>query len=783
MDSISPGESATMESYVRFVIRFRIIVLAMVGVITLGAGYWLSNGIIATSLATLFLGESPEYQKYVERSKEFGGDGIIAIGFHQPELFSTESLTRLKKITERIRAHSEIERVDSVLDASRMTAQEGNLDTSTYADLALADPSRARQFLDELLADPLSGNQYVSKDGQQTIVFVELKFTLDRPVETEPLLVQEILDVFVESGFKREELHLAGIIPVMSQVVDETFFNLTRLFPIVNIVLLLVVFIMFRRLWPVFITFGVGSISVIWAMAFAVMMDPKISILMAMAPAVLLIVSFSDVIHLCSAYLLELAQGDSKEDAILRSGTDVGKACVFTSLTTFAGFVSMSLIPAPVFRTLGLVLGVGVAVALLLAMTLCPILFSFMRQPKPWRRGANSVVQRVLDGFLDGVRTGVTSHPWATIGAFLAVAIASGIGLAHLHIDTDFSKRLGEDNPVRKDQRYFEEHFDGTGTLDIYVTTDEKEGILDPAVFANALELQHRIEELEGVDSVVSLNDVLLRVHDVMASATRRESPPNSRALLAQYMLLLEMSSDGYDLARLTDFHRQKLRLSVRMPEGAVRETASMGVKIAAMGESLVEPPAKVEATGSNYLMGRWLDEIIAGQQNGLLFAFVTIAIMMIIGLWSLRGGLWSMIPNAFPLIVLGGWMGGFWDKVDSDTIAVAMIAIGIGVDDTIHFLTRFKLESERLGDWRAALENTFHFSGRAIVITSVVLIAGFAPFAISDYMPLHIMGTMLPLCLFVALVADLMLVPALVQVGAIRFGRGNTRKSKTKED
>jgi len=128
------------------------------------------------------------------------------------------------------------------------------------------------------------------------------------------------------------------------------------------------------------------------------------------------------------------------------------------------------------------------------------------------------------------------------------------------------------------------------------------------------------------------------------------------------------------------------------------------------------------------------------------------------------------MLPNIIPLLVLGGYVGWFWDLVDSDTLLVATIAIGISVDDTIHFLFRYRFERERTGDIDIALDRTFHFSGRAIIITSVILVAGFAPFAISDYFSVKIMGTLLPITLAAAMATDLLLIPAMIKLGAFRF-------------
>lgn len=760
-----------MTDYMRFVLRYRIFILAGIGVITAVWFYVMLQGTIATSLGNIFLGENPSYQAYKERVADFGGDGFIVIAFEEEDLFDAGTVLRLREAVAGIEALPDIDRVQSVLEAGRIEGSGSGLEVRRYLDEALAHPERIPDLKKQLLSDDMSLGAVVSRDGRHTAMLVQLVFSETRAVEHEPVVVQSVVDELEKAGFAASRLHMAGLIPVFAEVIDQTFFNLTRLTPIVLVVLLLVVWLMFRRFWPVMITGGVGLVAVIWTMGFAVALEPKISILAAMVPAVVLIISFSDVIHLCSAYLLELGAGMSKDEAILESGTDVGKACVFTSLTTFAGFVSLSLIPAPIFRHLGVVLGFGVAIALLLAMTMAPIFFSFMGRPKEWR-GSTARVQNALDRFLRGAERIATGRPWVTVAVFAVVAAVSVYGISQAVIDTDFAGRLGKDNPIRKDQVYFEEHFEGTATIELYVKSREKEGILDPALFAAVAKMQEGIEALPEVDGVVSLVDVIRLTHDELSPGTAEVGTdlPESRSLLAQYMLLLEMASGGYELDRLVDFDRTTLRMLVRMPEGGVRRTHEVGVAAMKLGAGVRELGASVEATGSMFLMGQWLDEIIGGQRNGLLFAFLSIAIMMMIGLRSVRMGLWSMLPNALPLLVLGGWVGLFWDTVDSDTMAVGMIAVGIGVDDTIHFLMRLKIESQRAGSTRAALTNTFHFSGRAIVITSVVLIAGFAPLAISDYFPLHIMGTMLPLCLLVALLADLMLVPALVSLGAIRF-------------
>jgi predicted RND superfamily exporter protein len=170
------------------------------------------------------------------------------------------------------------------------------------------------------------------------------------------------------------------------------------------------------------------------------------------------------------------------------------------------------------------------------------------------------------------------------------------------------------------------------------------------------------------------------------------------------------------------------------------------------------------------YLIGGWLDRIISAQKKGVGISFIVISALMIIAFRSLRAGLWSMIPNMLPLLVLGGYVGFAWDFTDSDTFMLAMLAIGMGVDDTIHFLTRYRLELKRDDDEEKALTRTYHYAGRGIVMTTLILTIGFSPFILCQYFSLQILGTLLPMVLIVALLADLLLLPALARLRLLRF-------------
>ena len=197
-----------------------------------------------------------------------------------------------------------------------------------------------------------------------------------------------------------------------------------------------------------------------------------------------------------------------------------------------------------------------------------------------------------------------------------------------------------------------------------------------------------------------------------------------------------------------------------------MRTIARVGNEAARISQEIFGDRIDVRPTGMSFLMGDWLDEILNGQRNSLIASFLMIAVMMTFAVRSLRAGVASMLPNLLPLLCFGGFLGLFWDSVDSDGIIVAILAIGIGVDDTIHFLVRYRIERDRQSDQRMAIRRTFAFAGRAIVMTTVILVVGFLPFAWCDYLSLRMLGWFLPLTLIVAMLADLWLVPAMLTAG-----------------
>lgn len=759
-----------MKSYIRFIVKYRFFVLGAILLMTVLAGIVLSDVKLAGSMDKLFLGDSPRYLKYLERVKQFGADSFIIVAFDEEHLFSEQSIEKLKAVVERIRDIPKVKNVQSILDLQDIQVVRGMPTAERYVDIAIRHPERVKEIMDKLRSDPLVSGLLISKDGKHSLVVVELELTEERSDQELLPLVDNILGIFEKAGFAKTSLHQAGAIPVLVEVLKLTQFNIMRLFPIVCLVLFFVVYMLFQRLWPVFITIVVTLIGVIWTMAVTVLLFKQINILTAMTPGIIMIIAFSDVIHLCSSYHMEISKGEQKDQAIEKSCSEVGAACLFTSLTTFFGFISMALFPAPVSRQLGVSLGVGVGLSLVIAMTLTPIILSLLKAPKPLRVGASSKAQFLIYRSIDFIVGLTKNRPWVIVTAFAVLVVFTIFGVAQIKFETDLTKRMGEDNPIRADSRYLSQYFDGTNYVDIFLESPKPGGMIKPVIFSEISAYEKSLLTIPEVDKAISVVDLFNHIHRVFKPEDAKgRVPAMTEEDISRYLFMMRMSGNE-GLHSLMDKEARTIRVRLHLNDSGFFAAHKVSQQAMKAGEAIFGDTLRIEVTGIMALMGEWVQDFIQGQKNGLIFAFLTIFIIMSIALRSFVAGLWSMLPNVIPLLILGGYVGWFWDAVDSDTLMVGIIAIGISVDDTIHFLFRYRFERERTADVAIALDRTFYFSGRAIIMTSIILVAGFLPFAISDYFSVKILGTLLPITLAVALLADVLLVPAMIKLGAFKF-------------
>lgn len=740
--------------WIRGIVRHRWLVIAMLLAVSALSVWSLRRAVIATSMQRMLLGDSPAYRSYQVRAEEFGGDELLIVSYADPDPLHPESIVRLENAVTRMGNIAELGTIRSLLDPIEVTNEDGLLRMDPYVDRVTERPERREVLGQTLEADATVRGLLRSDDQQHSALIVTLRPDPTRPSEAGPAVMHAVTDILEDEGFS--DVKRAGFLATVAGVLEETSRNLTRLFPLAFVAVMGSVYVLFRRLVPVLVAMAVAGLAVLWTMGFAVSLDPEVNIFSAVVPAVILVVAISDTIHLWSAYLIELSDGYSKEEAIERSAAEVGRACLLTSMTTFLGFVSLSLIPTPIYRQVGVVLGVGVGLALLITITLMPAVMSFLPAPQPRTSASSSDWSE---------RLAALTMKWSVplVMGFGALTVLLVIGLGRIDLEADLMARMSASSTLRQENTFIRTHFSGSNLMEVFVDVPG-EG-LDAGVLQILAERQQWLQQQPLVDTAYSVVDLLERTHTALTDNTEL---PTEDATVAQLLLLLELG-DAQALEALVNAERSSIRILTRLNTSEIRRSHDFAREVEANFREHLNGQAAVEATGLSTLFGGFIDDLVQGQRRGLLFSLLTIAVMMVLGLRSVRNGVVSMLPNLLPLMAVGGVAGLIWDKVDSDIALVAMMAIGIGVDDTIHFLMRLRLEARR-APIETAIVRTFRFAGRGIVYTTIILTLGFLPMALSDYFSIWLLGTFLPGALVVALLADLLLVPALATVGVFSF-------------
>ena len=754
-----------------WVLRHRKAVLALVAAVTVASGLILTRVTIGSTLKKLFFGESPDYAAYLEQSERFGSDEHVMLGLEVDDPADPALIEKLTALDDAVVGLPGFERTASVATAQVIRGDDNGLTVVPWAEARRAGEASAED----------AGGLLVGRDGKNVAVVVGLEVNPNRTAQEGLTNLQGLDGALSELGLDTGTVHRAGFPVLLVEMLHLAWDNLYRILPLSGVMLLVIVMAVFRRLLPAVVSVGIAGLAMVWTMAVSALIDPVFSIMVTAVPLVVVVVGFSDVIHLWSAWEQERLSGKTREQAILASAADVGRACLLTSITTFVGFVSLAFVPTPMFKQMGVSLGVGVALALVLAMTLVPILLSYglddaaiqrrldgQEGTGGWSRFVGGL-DRLLDGIIAVFAGWSVARPRLVVAVFFLLMGLAGVGAAQMNIDADLTARVAADHPVQQDARWFAHHFVGDNVVQVFLEGPEEGTFTDADRLAAVARFQEAVTALPEVEHTVSLVDALRRMHQSLGVGDGT-TLPDSSAAVAQELLLFEMAG-GEDLDRLIDFERQRLHIGVRLKSAGMRATRDTALHIEQLGAELLPSDVSVDASGLRVLMGAWIDRIIDGQTRGVGFSVAVVSLLMVVGLRSFRLGIVSMIPNLLPLLWLGGVLGFSWDIVDTDTAVIAMLAIGIGVDDTIHFLMRYRVEAAR-ADREEAIARTFRFAGRAIVMTTVVLVVGFLPCALSDYFSLWILGTLLPMVLVFAVLADLLLVPAMVQLGWLAVPR-----------
>lgn len=591
----------------------------------------------------------------------------------------------------------------------------------------------------------------------------------------------------------------------------------------------LLLWILFRSfsavLWPM-VTI---ALSMAWTWGTTVLLGITISQMISLTVLLVFAVGIADCVHVMSAYFSFRRNGNEHYAALSHAYEKTGLAIMVTSITTMAGVLALTssdLIPIQVF---GFMSAAGVFMAFLFTVILLPILLDIWhpgaanandasfadRLGKRWtdlyvgRKFAIAltyviVVYYFLGPFVGTYIVAITSltyvvvnwqnqilsfvpylvarQPWLILITFLSVLGICAYGTSQVRIDSNMTELTREGSVIRVAYEVVDENMAGAQSMVIMVDTGQTDGLYNPRLLQAIDALQTRIENryADQVSRTNSLANIVKDTYQIMND----DDPdyyviPDSEQMISQLLYLFN-SANPEDRRSLVsdDYSRSHITLNIYNAGSYQyqRFFDEIGVEIEETFADLESefPELDVYLTGSMALLMRMADEVARSQFSSFSVAIAVISVIMIVTLGSLQGGFMAMIPNIIPALLGFGLMGLLGISLDTDTLLIAPLIIGIAVDDTIHFMTHYRVELIKTGSISEALRTTIRDVGQAVMFTTMVLGLGFALLSFSDYLGMAKMGFFGSAAIFVALLCDLFLIPAMIMIFKPTFGVKN---------
>jgi predicted RND superfamily exporter protein len=708
-----------------------------------------------SSLRIWFLDDDPDVAAYDAFLDRFESDEFIAIGV-EGDVYTPEFVADLERLTE---ALEPIDGVLSVTSLANVDTVELVGETLVTRPLIAEIPTDAVDWAalqrrvegDRLLRD------LVSDDARASLVMVEVAHfeDIDRKVE----LVRDVRRAGVEQMPTRT-LHLAG-----NPVIDEAFLvgsieDLMIFAPLTMLVVVIAIFLLFRSVWATLVPAAVVGLTLVTTLGIAGALGYQLNLITNIIIPLTMAVGVADCIHLISGYRERLKRGLARPEALKTAWRELFLPCLITTLTTAAGLGSLlvaSLEPLRQFAWMG---ALAVLLAIIYTLVLVPVAFSFLPPPPTGHLQQKRLFTRLLVGIAD---LSWHRHRWVLGGAF-AVALFAAAGLPRLDVGADFQRYFGSDDPIHIDADFIDNRLGGTGSVEVLV---EAPDIREPRVLRQLERVETYFADKDATTWTLSPASIVKLLHERYFGDPDRYRLPDTLPRTAQ---LLEMVR-GTDLFESHITAGNHLgRLTVRVRATQYKSIIDDMEEAEAVVADTFTDGTTARITGIGKLVANLDNYILRSQVRSFLLAFVVIGLMICLLFRSLRMGLWALVPNALPLLLVIGTMGWLGILLDVATVMVASILLGLIVDDTVHFLARFRLEERealRSGSRepvRRALFLTGTGTGRALLTTTVVLTCAFWTLFFSNFEPNRAFGIVTGAAIAVALVFDLVVLPSVIR-------------------
>ncbi len=750
--------------YAQMIMRFRWLVIAASLILVFFAAAGSKHLAFTDDYRVFFADENPQLAAFEEMQNTYDkSDNVLfVITPKDGAVFTPHTLESIQWLTEQAWQTPYSTRVDSLTNYQHTEAIEDDLNVADLvADTASLDKQALSRIHDIAVNEPLLVKRLVNQDA--TVTGVNINISLPGKALTEvpevAAFVRDLADQLRERD-SNLEVRLTGIVMMNASFAEASQQDMTTLVPLMFLVVVIVLGFLLRSVSATVSTVFLILMSIFAAMGLFGWFGFKLTPPTASAPTIILTMAVADAVHLLVSYLWNLRHGMQKQAAMVESIRINMMPVFLTSATTMLGFMTMNFSEVPPLAHLGNIVAVGVGIAFVLSMTFLPALtvvlparvkvISDAESQSPWLEKLGHLVIHKRKPLMWGM---------------LVVAVVFTAFVPKNEINDEFVEYFDTSVPFRVDTDYASEKLLSPYTIEFSFKSGEAGGISEPATLTKIDEFVEHLNSYQDVSHVYTLSDTMKRLNKNMhGDDPSKYHLPDSRELAAQYLLLYEMSLPyGLDLNNQLDVEKAATRITMTTKSLSSNQVLALEKSINAWLAANASQYS-VDAASPNLMFAH------IGMRNaqslllGTTLALILISFILVAALRSVKMGLISLIPNLVPAGIAFGVWGLLDGQVGMSVSIVAGMTLGIVVDDTVHFLSKYlRARREKGYDAKQACLYAFTHVGQALVVTTLVLVAGFMVLALSTFKLNADMGLVTALTIGIALIVDFLLLPPLL--------------------
>ncbi|MBF89066.1 MAG: hypothetical protein CMG75_05275 [Candidatus Marinimicrobia bacterium] len=748
-----------LDKVISFQLDHPIRILFIITVITVGSMLVSTRVQFDFTVENLFPDNDPEVDAYFKFQEEFEReDNLIYLAYDSEDPFSRSNLLTTNLLTNELNDLKGVVKVTSLTNIELFQPEEDLVLSPVYKTIPTSKDSLL--FLkNRIMSSPLIIDNLISSDGSIATILLELDDEINNHDGREKI-VNKIGEITSKTDWRWYE---AGVPILRTRYVQYMLNDFTRfLFP-VSFVLFGALFLLFRNISGMLLPFVAVFITVLWVLGIMGAIGLTINIVTYIVPTLVLIIGVADSIHIMLKFQENLLNGNSKRESIRITIRKIGGAIMLTSITTAIGFLSLISTNIIMIRQFGAIVCVSVILAFVVSITFIPSMLMILETPT--QKSLKSVSKNLRNRFLKWTVKLNNYHQKSII--FLSLILIFIFLFYAFKVDPHSSlmEDLSKGNELYDDMIFMEKKMGSVMPFEVIATVNNKgapfeNGIKDPQTLHAIAKLQDKLSTIPEIGKMISVIDYLREINQAFNKGDKEfYSIPKTKEMVSQYIFLQEEQFET-----LVNFDYSSARLTGRISDITSQRAKEIKNEIIQWGRENLPSYLDIQLTGTT-LMGLKINQyLVTNLVVSFLIAFGVIFISMLLLFKSVKIAIISMIPNFIPLLLMAGVMGYYNIKLRPTTAMTFAIAYGIAVDDTIHFLVRFRQELfSHKGHYREANEKTLLTTGKAIISTSFILSAGFLVMVTSNFLPSRDFGFLAAVTMFGALLADLFFLPAIL--------------------